>query len=468
MKTQSSVMRESLDKSINIDKLATGNWYASTNDRELTCRSRIATHIANTIMLQNIWAKISSLSNHYARSGLVVSAVSFCLIVTFFCIGAPVELISTDVIIRIFSTASLISHLFSNATYIAGTLDQFQNPDPRTQLERWLTLLGIVTGLAGGIIISLSLPAFTFFTFFSTTTVMTGAFAGLGSRFGGLGRRPLPEKIGLSVAAVIGGTMGFYLTLTGTPIIHITGVISFVTCSSPLITSILFVFLVTSLCMSGADYLSKSLVYWRNTFEREKHHEYEGSFFGALLSIAAMIYFLTHLHLLGSAVIAQEGTKLAVATTIALFAKCFGIDGICSRVGRTLDRFFDKEESVYEKIFKVFMVITGVAGLLVIVDICNKLFHSCTRKELLPLPKPSPKFNPSTLSIDTTLSDESSRSDTPQVSPASQDMEPPSPSYLDYFCLGFCYSSFSQRKIHPPTSKPEENAEHRISHCLNN
>lgn len=370
---------------------------------------------------KKLYNKISKL-NHFSRSGLVASGISFVLILTFFFIGLPPELVSSECIIRIFSTAALISHLFSNATYIAGTIDLYQNPRPDNRLEFWLTSIGIVSGLTLGIVLSLTLLPITFFSFFSTTTVVTGALSGLGSRIGGLvsPRRHNFEKLCLVGAGLGGCSMGIFLTLTSTPIMHISGVITFVTCASPLMTSIIFIFLVTSLCMSGADYFSKSTLYLCNGYQPDRHHEYEGSFFGSILSVAAILFFVTHLHLLATATFAVEGTKLAVATTIALFAKCFGIDGICSRIGRTLDRLFDVDDTIAIKTAKIALVITGVAALFVIIDMGCKLIHSFypdNSKKPIPLPTPKPQTTPSLLVLTTEAKNSLSPAPQPLSSP---------------------------------------------------
>ncbi len=360
------------------------------------------------------WKKIADL-NHYCRAGLVVSTVSCGFIILFLCFGFPSELVFDNVIstifttatpaelffdeliLTIFSTAAVVSHLFSNATYIAGTIDQFQEPDPtkkkKTTIERWFTLAGIIIGLIGGITLALTLPSITFFTFLSTTTVTTGAIAGLCNRFSGIRRRPLFEQFCLIASAIIGASMGCSLLYFGIPIMHITGVITFVTGGPPPIASTIFISLVTSLFMSGADYFSKSILYLPRLFKKKKedrHHEYEGSFFGFFLSLLAIAFFVTHLHLFVSAKLTLTGFNIA-ATTVTLFAKCFGIDGICSRIGRTLDGLFDKEDSHSEKAVKVILVITGFAGLMVLTDICSKIKnYICCNKT----PDPSPTSPP--------------------------------------------------------------------------
>jgi len=371
--------------------------------------------------------KISRL-NHYPRSGLVVSGISFGLIILLYCFGLPGELIFTNnievghIVLTFFSTTALIAHLFSNATYIAGTIDLFNEPKPeiknKTTFERWSTLLGILIGLSVGIAFACSLPL-DFFSFLSTVTVTTGASAGLGSRLGGLTRRPfLLEQIFLGLSFVGGIVMGSSLVLTGTtPFLHVTGVISFLTGGPPLIASIVFVCFVTSLCMSGADYLSKALVYAPELPRRiynwlyglpapanRRHHEYEGSFFGALLSLMAIAFFVTHLHLLASAVLAHEGYKLGLAITATLVAKCFGVDGIFSRVGRTLDNLFEEDDTLLDKAGKTVLVITGVAGLMVIWDMGNKMIHYLYCKKTPDLsPIKSPLISGSNNFIDTRL-----------------------------------------------------------------
>lgn len=317
------------------------------------------------------WEKIAKVS-HYCRSGLVVSTVSCGLIILFICFGLPVELAFNEIILTFFATAALIAHLFSNATYIAGTIDHFQNADPTTKIERWATLIGILIGFTAGIALSLTLPSLTFFTFLSTTTVTTGAIAGLCNRFGGIERRPDLEQACLKVSAIVGATMGASIIFMGIPFIHITGVISFITAGPPIMASAIFLCLVTSLFMSGADYFSKAILYLPKLFKKGRHHEYEGSFCGALISIAAIIFFITHLHLLVGVKLTLTGFNV-IATTITLFAKCFGIDGICSRLGRTFDELFEQEDTIYEKAAKGMLVITGIAGLMVVVDICSKI-----------------------------------------------------------------------------------------------
>ncbi len=406
-------------------------------------------------MLSPIFKKISGLRSHYTRSGLVVSGISFVLIVLFFTVGVPPELMFSESIVRIFATAAFISHLFSNATYIAGTIDLFQQEtdDIKIKIERWSTLIGIIVGLALGMYLSFMLAPITFFNFLGMTTVVTGAFSGLGSRIGGLGRRPPLEQGFLGGAGIIGCGMGFYFALTGASLMPIPGIISFAACSSPLITSIIFIFLVTSLCMSGADYAAKSLSYLRHTYEDNRYHEYRGSCWGSALSLLAILFFVTHLDLF-TATFAAEGTKLAVATTIALFAKCFGIDGICSRIGRTLDRFFDSNDSDSDKAYKILLVLTGVAAFLVVVDMVFKLAHyfggdckpatSPTPTSLSSSLISSPRLTMSQSSreeLQSELSEEKTMSETPSSSP---DQSPERPVSLFAYCCSF----FALRRHH--------------------
>ncbi len=371
--------------------------------------------------------KISGL-NHYPRAGLIASGISVGLIILLYCFGLPPELIFISnievgpLVLTFFSTIALIAHLFSNATYVAGTIDLFNETDldikRKTKVERWSTLIGILIGLTVGIALASSLPL-TFFSFLSTVTVTTGASAGLGSRLGGLTRRPfLLEKIFLGVSCVVGIFMGSCLVLTGTtPLIHIAGVITFLTGGPPLCASIVFVCFITSLCMSGADYFSKMIIHGHGLINRlsrwlrglpppdknSRHHEYEGSFFGAILSIIAITFFITHLHLLASAVLAQEGCKLGAAITVTLVAKCFGVDGIFSRVGRTLDSLFDEDDKSFDKAAKVMLVITGVAGLIVVWDMCKKMINylSCKKTVVAPSTDPTPS-TPSGTELQTT------------------------------------------------------------------
>lgn len=321
------------------------------------------------------WKKIAKL-NHYSRAGMVVTTVSWGFIILFMLFGLPAELAFSGVVLPFFATAALIAHLFSNATYIAGTIDLFKEAKPNTKLERWMTLAGLVLGFAGGIILSLTLPSLSFFTFLSTTTVTTGAIAGLANRFSSLGRRHSLERNCLLIAAILGVGMACTLIACGIPFLHITGVISFITAGPPLIASGIFVCLVTSLFMSGADYFSKMLRYIPRILGKDKedghHHEYEGSFFGAIFSIVAIIYFAANLHLLVGIHLTLTGLNVA-ATTITLLAKCFGVDGICSRIGRTLDGFIDTDNTTNIKVMKVMWVVSGAAGLMVIADIGFKI-----------------------------------------------------------------------------------------------
>lgn len=299
----------------------------------------------------------------------------------------------------IFATLALIAHLFSNATYIAGTIDLFQEKLPevkqRTKRERWMTLIGIILGFSLGVLYCLTLPAasITFFACLSNITVTTGAISGLGSRFGGLGRRPPLEQKCLVGAATIGATLSLILICAGIPFMHITGVISFITVGSPVIASTVFVLLVTSLFMSGADYFSKAARYYFEFSEVQKskrEHEYRGSFCGAMLSTVAFFYFTMHLHLLTNGAVTSIGEFNNIATTITLFAKCFGVDGICSRIGRTLDDFkdfFESDDTWQDKTGKVLLVITGVSGLMVIMDMVLQAidFLSGKNKKVCPV-----------------------------------------------------------------------------------
>lgn len=317
------------------------------------------------------WKKIAKLK-HYTRAGMVVTTVSWGLIILFMIFGLPGELAFSGVVLPFFATAALVAHLFSNATYIAGTMDLFKEAKESRKVERWVTLIGLIVGFVGGVGLSLTLPSISFFTFLSTTTVTTGAIAGLANRFGGIKERHPLERYSLIIAAITGAAMACTLIACGVPFLHVTGVISFITAGPPVVASSIFICLVTSLFMSGADYFSKMLRFLPRIFSNDKgdrRHEYEGSCFGAIFSLVAIIFFAANLHLLA-------GTHLTLNTaaiTITLFAKCFGVDGICSRIGRTLDGFIKNKDNTQTTVEKVLWVVSGAAGLMVMADIGFKI-----------------------------------------------------------------------------------------------
>jgi hypothetical protein len=234
-----------------------------------------------------------------------------------------------------------------------------------TPLERYTTIVSIVTGLALSVVILVQI-GLTLTPFSNSIGALAYAVFGIGmtSTFGGLGNRvasalssgstrPLNERIAMGSGALIGLGVGLALFLFAKSAIFSALAVGsvFVPGASlvlpAVLSGILFTVTVGSTTASCMDYVSKTWNYVKfkfNLFDEHNHkealliqhirnrpYEYRGSFIGVTSGIVAAVIISALLpHLLPGI--------LGMAVIGLVFIACGSIlGGLCSRCGCLLD-----------------------------------------------------------------------------------------------------------------------------------
>lgn len=294
--------------------------------------------------------------DHYRRSVLAMLPIAAALLL-FLLLAHSSSLFLDSWFLDLITIPMFLSNMVSGSTYIGRLFDFVKDDFPANRTkERALTVVGVICGLAMGILLSLAhapvpfAPVLCGFANVLFTFNRISVFAGLGARVGSVvdSARPTNERYSLAAATIAGISVGIALFLTSSAALaSIAGVTTILTGGAALplwVGGFIFISTFSSGMGALADYASKAFNF---AFERDKQtpagewirggrfHEYRGSFVGAstglvVATVVLAVFMVTQPYLLAGAA--------GFAAAVFLVATCVGLfGGVCSRVGRLWD-----------------------------------------------------------------------------------------------------------------------------------
>lgn len=302
-------------------------------------------------MLSVTWGNL----DYYRKAALISLPISLIFLLIFILMGHAGFLFFSAWFLNLIPIPAFIGTQLSGWTYLGRQMDLIKENSDEAKREKWGTLIGITLGLILGVAVSILSPigksCFDVIQAGMFTINCVSSLGGIANRLSSSSenRRPLFERRAISLTALIGLGISIALFATASAaMVSVVGVTSFITGGAALplwVSGFIFVTSVTSSLASTADYSAKAITFVRSKFSSDKEpqetvskklHEYRGSLVGItngliIGTIIVVAIAITQPHLFA-------GLLGVVAATFVITTCISIIGGLCSRIGRILDR----------------------------------------------------------------------------------------------------------------------------------